>query len=237
MLGGVEPQSEDGASLVARLELAYGSPAAAVHALRRALVLAGRSHLPDSPEDLVAFVHARLVPILIAEIGPRLTMALVDDLVADVAPISSTQPLRPVESVAQPVARVALRSRSSPPTKMALSVLLVDHDRVWRSMLARDLVRVRWGVSVIDSVEEFDDVVRPGEPIDVAIVDVLHPQASTIIDAVVTAFPTVVLVARASNRATASALLESKGLHRFDVRAREEPAGELIEAVRRIVEG
>jgi hypothetical protein len=205
MLGGVEPQSEDGASLVARLELAYGSPAAAVHALRRALVLAGRSHVPDGPEDLVAFVHARLVPILIAEIGPRLTMALVDDLVADVAPISSTQPLRPVESVAQPVARVALRSRSSPPTKMALSVLLVDHDRVWRSMLARDLVRVRWGVSVID--------------------------------AVVTAFPTVVLVARASNRATASALLESKGLHRFDVRAREEPAGELIEAVRRIVEG
>jgi DNA-binding NtrC family response regulator len=119
---------------------------------------------------------------------------------------------------------------------MELSVLLVDHDRVWRSMLARDLVRVRWGVSVIDSVEEFDDVVRPGEPIDVAIVDVLHPQASTIVDAVVTAFPTVVLVARASNRATASAMLESKGLHRFDVRAREEPAEELIEAVRRIVE-
>ncbi len=232
----MEPQSEDGASLIARLELAYGSPAAAVHALRRALVLAGRSHLPDSPEDLVAFVHARLVPILIAEIGPRLTTALVDDLVADLAPISSTQPSRPVESLAQPVARVALRSRSSPP-KMELSVLLVDHDRVWRSMLARDLVRVRWGVSVIDSVEEFDDLVRPGEPLDVAIVDVLHPQASAIVDAVVTAFPTVVLVARASNRATASAMLESKGLHRFEVRAKEEPAEELIEAVRRIVEG
>ena len=220
--------------------MAYGSPAAAVHALKRALVLAGRSEVPETPEDVVAFVHARLVPILIAEIGPRLTMALVDDLAADLAPVSSTQPLRPalspVESMPRPVARVVLRSRSSPPTKMELSVLLVDHDRVWRSMLARDLVRVRWGVSVIDSVDEFADVVHPGEPIDVAIVDVLHPQASAIVDAVVAAFPTVVLVARASNRATASAMLESKGLREFDVRAREEPTEELIDAVRRIVE-
>jgi hypothetical protein len=221
---------------LARLEMAYGSPAAAAHALKRALVLAARSEVPETPEDVVAFVHARLVPILIAEIGPRLTMALVDDLAADLAPVSSTQPSRPVESMPRPVARVVLRSRSAPPAKMELSVLLIDHDRVWRSMLARDLVRVRWGVSVIDSVDEFADVVHPGEPIDVAIVDVLHPQASAIVDAVLAAFPTVFLVARASNRATASAMLESKGLSGFDVREREEPTEELIDAVRRIVD-
>jgi len=238
VLDGAESRSDDLASLIARLEMAYGSPAPAVAALRRALVLAGRSEPPSEPSELVAFVHARLVPILIAEIGPRLTMALVDDLVADVAPVSSTQPLdsRPQESMPQPVARVSLRSRSAAPAKMELSVLLVDLDRVWRSMLARDLVRARWGVSVIDSVDELADVMRPGEPIDVAIVDAIHPQASAIIDAVVSAFPTVVLVARASNRATARALLEGKGLHRFDVRSREAPAEELIEAVRRIVE-
>jgi hypothetical protein len=64
----------------------------------------------------------------------------------------------------------------------------------------------------------------------------LHPQASAIVDAVVAAFPTVFLVARASNRATAAAMLESKGLLGFDVRARDEPTEELIDAVRRIVE-
>lgn len=235
---GASSPSDDLAALIARLEMAYGSIGPAAEALRRALVLAGRSEAPREPSELVAFVHARLVPILIVEIGPRLAMALVDNLVADLAPVSSTQPLdsRPQESMPRPVARVSLRARSPVPAKMELSVLLVDLDRVWRSMLARDLVRARWGVSVIDSVDELGDVMRPGEPIDVAIVDATHPHAAAIIDAVVSAFPTVVLVARASNRATARALLESKGLHRFDVRSREAPAEELIEAVRRIVE-
>jgi hypothetical protein len=239
VLDGAEQTPADEASLMSRLEMAYGSPAPAVLALRHALVLAGRQELPESPSDLVAFVHTWLVPILMAEIGPRLTMALVDDLVGDLAPISSTQTLAsgPPESVPRPVARVALRSRSSPPAKMDLSVLLVDLDRVGRSMLARDLVRVRWGVSVIDSVDELHDVVRPGEPIDVVIFDALHPQAEGIVDAVVSAFPTVVLVARASNGAMARSLLEGKGLHRFDVRSREAPAEELIEVVRRIAEG
>jgi hypothetical protein len=233
-----EPLSGDGALLMSQLELAYGSRAPAILALRRALVSAGRQDLPEAPSDLVAFVRARLVPILMVEIGPQLTMAIVDDLVADLAPISTTQPLASgvAESMPQPVARVALRSRSSVPPKAELSVLLVDPDRVWRSMLARDLVRTRWAVSVIDSADELESVVRPGEPIDVVIFDVLHPQAETIVDTVVSAFPTVVLVARASNGAAACSMLEEKGLHRFDVRPREAPAEELIEVVRRIVE-
>jgi hypothetical protein len=227
-----------GASLTSQLEMAYGSRAPAALAVRRALVLAGRQDLPGSPSELLAFVHAHLVPILMTEIGPRLTMALVDDLAVELAPISSTLPLasEPPESLPRPVARLALRPRSSPPVKMELSVLLVDLDRVWRSMLARDLVRVRWAVSVIDSVDELVDVVRPGEPIDVVIFDALHPHAESIVDAVVAAFPTVVLVARASSGATARSLLEGKGLNRFDVRSREAPAEELIEVVRRIVE-
>jgi hypothetical protein len=230
--------SGDGPSLAARLEMAYGSAAPAVLALERALALAGRTELPDSPPELVAFVHTRLVPILVAEIGAHLTMALVDDLVGDLAPASSTQPVdaQAVDSVPQPVARVSLRTRSSPPAKMELSVLLVEVDRVWRSMLARGLVRVRWGVSVVDSVDELREVVRPGEPIDVAIVDVLHPDAGPIIDGVVAAFPTVVVLARAASHAKAYALLEERGVHRFDVRSREAPAEELIDAVRRILE-
>jgi len=218
--------------------MAYGSSAPAAMALRRALILGGRAALPGTPSDLVAFVRARLVPILTVEIGPRLTMAFVDDLVADLAPLSGTRPLSSAldEPIPQPVARVALRSRSSAPAKMELSVLLVDLDRVLRSMLARDFLRVRWAVSVVDSVDELRDAVRPGEPIDVVIFDVMHSDAEAIVDSVVAAFPSVVLVARALDGAMARALLEGKGLSRFDVRSREAPAEELIEVVRRIVE-
>jgi len=235
--GGDSSYAGDAQSLAARLELAYGEPAAAVLALQRALVLAGREEVPEDPSELVAFVHARLVPILLDEIGPRLTMALAADLVADLAPSSRTLPVdSQADGAPQPLARVALRSRTSAPARMELSILLVDLDRVWRSMLARDLVRVRWGVSVIDSVGELGEVVRPGEPIDVAIVDLLHPEAPEIIEGVVSAFPTVAVVARSSSHARAYTLLEGKGLYRFDVRSREAPAEELIEAVRRIVE-
>jgi hypothetical protein len=232
---GIESPPGEGASLPSRLGMAYGSPAPALQALNRALLLAGRAELPGDPSELVAFVHAHLLPILIAEIGPRLSMALVDDLVADLAPVSSTLPLGPPESP-RALARVSLRSRTAAPRKTELSVLLVDLDRVWRSMLARDLVRVRWGVSAIDQADELGDVIQPGEPIDVAIIDVRHPHAAAIVDAVVSAFPTVVVVARASSPAKAQALLGGRGLTRLEVRSPDAPAEELIQAVRRLVE-
>jgi hypothetical protein len=224
-----------GGTLLTLLEMAYGSRKPAVAALEHALALAGRRELPARPDEVVGFVRAHLLDILTAEVGPRLTMALIDDLVLSIesTPEDEVSVSGPPESMPRPVARVELRSRASAPSKADLSVLLVDPDRVGRASLARTFLRVRWAVSVVDSMDDLDEALRSSERIDVAIVDVRHPLAEPIACAIAAALPGVVLVARGTDAASARSLIEASGVQRWEIRSRDAPAEELMEAVRR----
>jgi hypothetical protein len=239
--GGGGPESERRlgvqATLVSLLELAYGARGPALHALEQALVVAGVEHLPDDPADAVAFVRAHLLGPLSADVGPRLTMALIDDLVArfDVPPASAVSSAPP-QSMPRPVARVSLRPRSSPPARPPLQVLLVDPDRVGRASLARALMRIRWGVSVVESVDDLRDVLHGDVSPDAVLVDLHHPAAAPILDAVVAALPDTLVVVRGADGPRARSLIHGSRAARFEIRSREAPAQELIEAVKRALD-
>src|SRR5579862_9123292 len=83
--------------LMLRLEAVYGSRHAAESTLRQALSRARLAAVPDSPVDALQVVRAHLLGRLSGEIGPRIAMALVDDLTerAEEPPESGVIPLAP----------------------------------------------------------------------------------------------------------------------------------------------
>lgn len=224
-------------TLVSLLEMAFGSLEPVEAILAQALILAGRDELPATAAELVAFVRAHMLTPLSDHIGPRLTMALVDDLIAQIDPASAAvvDPSIPPSSMPRPV-RIAPRERTSGEVRSApLGVLLVDADRVGRTALARALLRSKWEVTVVDSPEDLDAALGSGEPIDVVLVDATHPRAQAIVEAVVEARPEVAVVARSGDAIRTRALLAALGVARLEVRSREAPAEELVDAVRRVV--
>jgi hypothetical protein len=112
--------------------MACGATEPALEAIRQAMV---------GPE-IVAFVRAHIVTRLTDQIGPRLTMAMLDDLVdklgvEDENPSGEVQTsVPPPASTPRPIARMRPRPGSSPRVKPRYSVVLVDADRVGRSTLA-----------------------------------------------------------------------------------------------------
>jgi CheY-like chemotaxis protein len=229
--GGSHGQTSAKSTLLSLLQMACGSSGAALDLLDQALVRAGRDELPGSTSELVAFVRAHLLGPLSEEIGPRLTMALVDDLVAELGEPASVpaQPTVPPASVARPVAQSHHRSHPGPP----LGIVLVDADRVGRTSLARALVRERWIVTVVDSERDVPSALEGGAAIDVALVDASHPAATAIVLSLARAIPELPVVARSADAAHARATLGRIGLARLDVRSTETPPEELIEALRR----
>jgi hypothetical protein len=235
--GGSHEQSPAQSALVALLEMAYGSAAYAEAAIAHALSLAGRDELPAAAGDVVAFARAHLTATLAAEVGPRLTMALLDDLVARLEPATADATSLPPVSMPRPVARVRLAPASRPRVVARPRVVLVDADRVGRTALARAMVRADWEVTVVESVGDLVAMLASGDPVDAAIVDAQHPSAHTIVEALAAERPGVTVVARSADAARARTLLTSLGLARHDVRSRDAPPEELIEAVRRAAEG
>ena len=238
------PDSGPQRTLASLLEMAFGGAEAANAAIAHALVLAGREDLPATGSELMAFVRAHLLTPLSDQIGPRLTMALVDDLVAqldpaEVAPASSGIPpapdsQAPPSSVPRPVARIKMHPGSSPRVRgLQLGVLLVDADRVGRTTLARALLRSQANVTLIDSVEDLAAVINGDEVVDAILVDATHPAAQAIVELLVRHRPDAAVVTRSSDPARTRALLLHLGVAKFDVRSREAPAEELIDAVRR----
>lgn len=229
------------ATLVSLLEMAYGSRTSALGALERALAVNGSDALPDAVGDVLAFVLGPLFSVLSAEIGPRLTKALVEDFTARFEPHEDLElPRRgssaPPHSMPRAVARVSLRSRSTPPAPADRRALLADVDRVGRANLARALMRARWGVSVVDSVEDLGDALGEAPLPDAFIVDVHHPAAEAMIRALASGAPGACIVVRGPDGARAQALravCAEVGAGRVEIRAREAPAEELIDAVRR----
>jgi CheY-like chemotaxis protein len=229
------------ATLSSLLELAYGSRDGAVGAMARALAVAELDALPDATDEVLVFVLGPLFSVLNAELGPTLTKALVEDFTTRFDREPDSEPPKPASSapprsVPRAVARVSLRPRSSPPAPPERRVLLVDTDRVGRALLARSLMRMRWGVSVVDSIADLAEALADAPP-DALLVDVNHAAATEMVQALVAAAPRALVVVRGPDGAKARALLAAAGPIRAEVCPRESSAEEIIEAVKRAVEG
>ena len=250
--GGSEPEKPPQARLQALLELSLGDKLVVQAALAHALALAGRTELPQGGPELLAFVRAHLVNILTSELGPRLTIALLDDLAEELDPgsvdLSNELPgsSEPAPSTTPPfsgprdipdssVRAVSSRSVSSSPRLRGthIGLLLVDPDRVGRTSLARALVRAGANVTVADSIGDLESALESGENFDVALVDAYHPTGPAIVSALVRKMPHVVVVARSREATSTREMLTRLGVTRFDVRSHDAPAEELVDAMNR----
>jgi hypothetical protein len=227
-------------TLESLLELAAGSPRSARAVLDRALADAGRDELPVSARDVVAFVRAHVLGVLTEEIGPRLTMALVDDLVAQLQLEAGgvlgadSEPSIPPASVPRPVRPVG--ARLSRPVRRhvgPLRVALVDADRVGRTAVARALLRERWDVTVVDELAAVGPAMEAVTAFDAVLVDTLHPAALAIVEALLRASPGAAVVVRSADTSRDRAMVAGIGVGRFELRSSEAPAEELVEAVKR----
>ena len=134
------------------------------------------------------------------------------------------RPIAPVTTHAPSATRVRAKS---------LGVLLIDGDRLGRTSVARALLREQWNVTVIDTMADLEAVLGSADPIDVAVVDAAHPAAHALLETVARICPAVTVVARSSDTIRARAHLLDLGVARFDVRAREASAEELVDAIKR----
>jgi hypothetical protein len=243
-----KPKATPQGRLYELLELSLGNQLVARAAVAHALGLAGRDELPERGPELLAFVRAHLVNILTGELGPRLTIALLDDLADELDPgavdLSNELPRssEPAPSTTPPfsgprevLARVAVQQAppSSKPTGARMRVLLVDPDRVGRTALARALVRAHSVVTVVDTIAELDGCFAGGETFDIAVIDAHHPSADALVSNLTSRLPLVAVVSRSGDAAATEALLVSRGVTRFEVRSRDAPAEELVVAMRR----
>ena len=194
--------------LLSLLEVAYGSADGARDALQKALQQVMRHELPTSVPELVSFVRVALLPVISTDLGSRLTIALLDDFIQ------------------RHEIRSGVRERS-------LHVLLVDTDRLGRSVLARALLRQRWRVTVVDSLEELGELARSGEDVHVAILDGRHPAKLLLMEMMVEHFPDVSLVVRSEGEAATCKVLQALGIQSFEVLPAAASSEELVEAARR----
>lgn len=194
------------------LASAYGALEDAQAVIERALVDGGRSELPASGPELLAFVRAHLVPILSSDIGPRVTMTLLDDFIA------------------KHEARSGVRDKEARETRRR-SVLLVDPDRVGRPALARALLRGGCHVTVVDSAAQLEELSAAGERVDVAVVDAMHPARLPLLEGIVERFPGARLVVRSDSGDDTRDLLTGLGATRFEVIPRSTSLRVLVGAV------
>jgi hypothetical protein len=127
-----------------------------------ALRHAGLDSLPDTTEELKAFVRTPLRVILEDELGPRLAHEVINDLDAALAPA-----LRRVDTY--PAAPSSRRMRQVSPRQEDLSVLIVGCDRVRNASLARVLIRE--GYSVTTARDHAEIAIASASPVDVVVLD------------------------------------------------------------------
>jgi hypothetical protein len=201
------------------------------------------------------FLRSHLLGILTEEIGPRLTMAVVDDLLEQLTQWGATTGTMPPVSAPRAirVARVSSRmdrasvppgsgqdrrdvpSTLPPPLGMNIRVALIDHDRVGRTALARALVREGCEVIVLDSPDELQASVEAGESVAAVIVDDRHPQATDILIALARLRPDAAIVARGDDLSRARQLVASCGFQDAKIRSRDASTTDLVDALRRAV--
>jgi CheY-like chemotaxis protein len=198
--------------LATLLGSAYGSIDDAQAVIDRALEDGERAELPTSGPELLAFLRAHMVPILSADIGARVTMALLDDFIA------------------KHEARSGVRDKEAPEARR-LAVLLVDPDRINRPALARALLRARCHVEVVDSALELEELAAAGERLDVVVVDVMHPARLALLVGIVERFPDARIIVRSDSGDETNDLLHGLGATRFQVVPRHTAIRVLVNAV------
>lgn len=235
--GGSEHATEAQRTLVSLLELSLGNPTVAHAAIAHALVQAGRDALPPTGPEIVDFARAYLMSILTGELGPRLTLTLLEDLVErlDPPPEEPGSGVRtaPPGSMPRRIARIDFRPSLTPAQAAALSVVVVDPDRIRRPALARAMLRAKWAVRAVEAPAELAVAVDEGEQFAAAVVDLDHPGVQPILEEVLTRYPKVAVVARCSDPMRAHMLLGDMGVEHFDVRSADAPPEELVDAVRK----
>jgi CheY-like chemotaxis protein len=221
------------AILSALLDSAYGSADDARAALDRALRAADRTDLPATVSEILAFVRTGLLPVLSEDLGPRLTMTLMEDFIAAHEIRSSVTAKESAPALPATPAEARPRALSARPRRLRL--LLVDADRIGRATLARGLAREKCQVTVVDSIEELGQVVRSGEQIDAAILDGQHPAKLLLMEVIVDRFPGVALVVRSAGEEATRTLVHALGVERFEVLPLGVSPDVLIAAVLRVV--
>ncbi|MGH7435351.1 MAG: hypothetical protein ACRENE_06730 [Polyangiaceae bacterium] len=224
-----EGQSKTRALLLQLLEGACGSREAAVSTLRLALVRSGLDGVPDTPDKALLFVRAHLLGKLTEEVGPRLAMALVDDLVErlDEPPQSGMVPVRSPSS-AQRIARLSVRS--SPVARGTL--LLVDRDAFRRASVARPLVPAGWNVRTAHDQEEVLDAAGGYDTPTAIVVAVEHPSVEAIVRAAVANWPEAAVIVHGDPAVGSGRLLEFLlELRQVRVCSRDEPLLDRIDAL------
>ena len=184
-----------------------------------------------------------LMPAILAAFTGRVAEMLATrnpgaaDLANELPRSSEASPSKtPPFSGPREIGRVEVRGAPSRPVVASIGVLLVDPDRVGRTAIARALVRANSNVTVVDTAGELERAFADGETFDVAVLDAHHSAAEAIISALSAKLPRVAIVARSNEAAATRALLADRGITRFDVRSRDAPAEELVDAMARTLE-
>ncbi len=196
------------------LTIAFGGELPALAAIAHALAKAGRTALPESGPELVDFARTHIVPILQGELGPRLTFALMDDLMANVgSPAADRTPSTP--SLAIPSSGVrSTQPSSGPRAGPALDVALLDAHTIRRPQLARTLLRSHFAVHLLE--QPADLVALHGQvPLAAAIVDLAHARALEILHDLATSFAEAAVILRAQHPNVAAAAAQRSGLGAF----------------------
>lgn len=237
------------------LDAAYGDPHGGRVLVQAGLRASRRATVPTDHGALLAFVRAHLVGPLAAELGPRIVAAFLEDLeqrlraaAPDPLRASASLPTRQATSTAEPdplrtsgvaVQRLAASSpapsSSTAPARSGVrfraSVLLIDPDRFARASLARTLISASFDVVAAEGPLDVRSV--DGE-VDVAIVDMRHPESAAILGALMARSDSVRVIGLTSDAASAEALFRAAGVRSYRVAPKSMRAGELSELVRRL---
>jgi len=231
-------------ALVSLLERTFGLPEPAMAALHEALGSAGLEELPASVPEVFEFVRMHLLPVLADQMGARAAVAFMTAVSSRFSPRESDMP----PSARRPIARVQVRTsppggdlRPSQTVAVGGSVdaergvwLLVEQDSLARASLARSLVQCRCSVRVVDSAADAAAAMESSEPVEVAVVDIQHPAAASIVEGLGRQRPDLVIVARACNAPQAHEALMQLGIRRFGVCARYASAVDLLGVARQL---
>lgn len=162
--------------LVRLLQSVLPSEASSAAILETALREANAKALPADPYPLLVFAQEHVADALSAEIGPHLTDAFLDQLVAELLPHSAnlgpTPPsddaavtteirarrepgptLEPKVTASRRMKAVVAATPKKPLRSRRVAVLLVHADRFVRASLARALANARFDVVAVEAVD------------------------------------------------------------------------------------
>lgn len=215
--------------LMRALELAFGDESSGRVLVHAALRSARRTSLPDEPDAILDFVRAHMMSALMAELGPRVVAALLDQLAEDL----HREPVPPStrRAIDDEVPVVTSEVPKSSGVRLRSSVLLVDNDRFSRSNLARTLITSACDVAAAETPVE----VRSHEGrLDVAIINHGVPEVAAILGALLAQSPDVRIIMQTTDIPGAEALLRAAAVRVYRVTPRNMRGSELIELIKRI---